>query len=532
MSDITERPAASFDAMYAAISGRDTRFDGVFYTAVRSTGVYCRPSCPARKPHPRNVTFYPSAAAAQSAGYRACLRCVPEALPGSPWWNIPGSVAARAMELIEQGVVDDEGVTGLAVRLGWSTRTVTRLLVEQTGATPIAHARARRARVAHALITTTDRPFAEIAFAAGFSSIRQFNDTIQAIYGAAPTRLRATRRSEAGGTAPLPGSLRAGLAYRAPFSWERLLESYAAGALPAHERVELGPSGTLADGSYTVAVALPRGAATIALRDGPRRRIVADLALADLRDYGPACALVRRMLDLDADPAAIDDRLGDSEALQPLVRRQPGIRIPRTPTPIEAIVRELAGDDAALLAGEATSAVGDEAASDSPPLRPFPAAEALLATELSPLADRPGRRSALRAALAAAADGRLDRDRPLDEVAAELAGIPGIEPPAIAHILMRGYGSPDADLTGHPLLADAASRLGDGLPAAMAAVAPWRSYAALHLARPAQALELEEPQVEQGGAASAGIRREAIRSRAPARARGATASDRGRPRSR
>src|SRR5436305_11811132 len=197
---------------YRAVASRDARFDGWFFTAVRTTGIYCRPSCPAITPQRRNVSFHPSAAAAQRAGYRACKRCRPDASPGSPEWNVRGDLAGRALRLIGDGVVDREGVPGLAGRLGYSERQVNRTLVSEVGAGPLALARAQRAQTARILLETTELSSADVAFAAGFASIRQFNDTIQAVFATTPTALRAGR---ARGQRPEAGSITLRLPYRA-----------------------------------------------------------------------------------------------------------------------------------------------------------------------------------------------------------------------------------------------------------------------------------------------------------------------------
>ncbi|RZI82744.1 MAG: methylphosphotriester-DNA--protein-cysteine methyltransferase family protein, partial [Microbacterium sp.] len=183
----------TFEERYRAIDARDPRFDGQFVTAVRSTGIYCRPSCPARTPKPANVTFYPTSAAAHEAGYRACKRCLPEAAPGSPDWDLRGDTAARAMRLIADGVVEREGVPGLASRLGYSSRHLTRLLTAELGAGPLALARAQRAHTARMLLVGTDLPAADVAFSAGFASVRQFNDTIREVFGLTPIELRQRR---------------------------------------------------------------------------------------------------------------------------------------------------------------------------------------------------------------------------------------------------------------------------------------------------------------------------------------------------
>src|SRR6187455_2534762 len=187
-------PRMTFDERYRVIESRDTRFDGQFVTAVRSTGIYCRPSCPARTPKPVNVTFYATSAAAHEAGYRACKRCLPEAAPGSPEWNLRGDTAGRAMRLIAAGVVEREGVPGLAARLGYSSRHLTRLLAAELGAGPLALARAHRAHTARMLLVGTDLPISDVAFSAGFASIRQCNETIREVFGMTPGELRSRRR--------------------------------------------------------------------------------------------------------------------------------------------------------------------------------------------------------------------------------------------------------------------------------------------------------------------------------------------------
>ena len=236
----------------ARVKSRDRRFDGVFYTAVRTTGIYCRPSCPARTPAFHNVTFHPSAASAQAAGYRACKRCLPDATPGSPDWDVAATAAGRAMRLIADGVVDREGVEGLARRVGYTPRHLTRLLTSELGAGPLALARARRAQTARVLVETTDLGFADVAFAAGFSSVRQFNDTVREVYAATPTELRGRRR----GT-PTQGTVTMRLAVRTPFAGRALLDFLAFHVVPGVEAA--GP------GWYARTLDLPHGPGTVRL---------------------------------------------------------------------------------------------------------------------------------------------------------------------------------------------------------------------------------------------------------------------------
>ena len=238
------------ESCYRAVKARDRRFDGVFYTAVRTTGIYCRPSCPARTPAYANVTFHPSAAAAQAAGYRACKRCLPDATPGSPDWDVAADVAGRAMRLVADGVVDREGVEGLAARVGYTPRHLGRILTAELGAGPLALARARRAQTARVLIETTDLSFTDIAFAAGFTSVRQFNETVREVYASSPTELRG-RRARGAAT----GEVRMRLGVRTPFAGRALHAFLAAHVVAGVE--EAGP------GWYARSLELPHGPGTV-----------------------------------------------------------------------------------------------------------------------------------------------------------------------------------------------------------------------------------------------------------------------------
>ena len=309
------------ESCYRAVKARDRRFDGVFYTAVKTTGIYCRPSCPARTPAYRNVTFHPSAAAAQAAGYRACKRCLPSAAPGSPDWDLHATAAGRAMRLISDGVVDREGVEGLAARVGYTSRHLSRILKTELGAGPLALARAKRAQTARVLIETTDLTYADVAFAAGFSSVRQFNETLNEVYAATPTQLRGRR-----GGRGTPGTVTVRLAVRTPFAGAELLDFLAQRAIPGVEAI--GP------GWYARTLSLPYGTGTVrleiadALEPGTTAYVTATLRLTDLRDTTAATERVRRLVDADADPLAIAEAFTGDRYLGPLVNAQPGLRVP------------------------------------------------------------------------------------------------------------------------------------------------------------------------------------------------------------
>src|SRR5580700_3715102 len=310
--------ATDDERRYQAAISKDARFDGVFFIAVSSTGIYCRPSCPAITPKRAHMRYYRTAAAAQEAGYRACKRCRPDASPGSPEWNIRADVVGRAMRLIADGVLDRDGVAGLADRLGYEQRQVRRLVTAELGAGPLAIARAQRAQTARVLTETTTLPLSEIAFAAGFTSIRQFNATILEVFAVTPTQLREARGRR--GQAPrarrvtlgpvsgrsdpaAPGLIRLRLPYRPPIDMDRMIGFLAARAIPGVEAV--------ADGRYRRTMLLPNGTGILSVGAGDGY-VDCELQLEDLRDLAAAVQRARRLLDLDADPAAVTAALAAS----------------------------------------------------------------------------------------------------------------------------------------------------------------------------------------------------------------------------
>ena len=289
-----------FERCYIAVQSRDPRFDGWFFTAVTSTGIYCRPSCPAKTPMRANVRFYPSAAAAQRAGFRACKRCRPNATPGSPEWDIRADVVARAMRLIADGLVDREGVSALAARLGYSVRQLERLLSAEVGAGPIAIARAQRAQTARVLIETTSLPMADVAFAAGFSSIRQFNDTIRTVFASSPSHLRSRVAEVSDRTEGASTALILRLPFRQPLCPDNLFGHLAATAVPGVEEVR--------GLTYRRTLRLAHGPGIVELTPTPDH-ILCRAVLSDVRDLTATIARCRWLLDLDADPIAVDRHL-------------------------------------------------------------------------------------------------------------------------------------------------------------------------------------------------------------------------------
>src|SRR3990170_1406646 len=342
------------ETCYRAVSSRDPRFDGWFVTAVTTTGIYCRPSCPATTPKRRNVTFHPTAAAAQLAGFRACRRCRPGASPGSPGGDVRSDTLAPAMRLIAAGAGGRDGVTGLAARLGYSDRQLHRLLTAEVGAGAQSLARAQRAHRARVLIETTAMPFAEVAFAAGFASIRQFNDTVRAVFVATPRDLRdsaARRRAADRAPVPAPGHLSLRLPVRPPFDGAGLMR------ILAHKSVP-GVEATTGDGdglTYRRALSLPHGEATLALR-AAGDHVACDLRLADQRDVVPAVARARRLLDLDSDAAAVDEVLAADPLLARLVAAWPGMRVPGSVDGTEMAVKAVIGQQVSVAGARTVAA--------------------------------------------------------------------------------------------------------------------------------------------------------------------------------
>ncbi len=475
------------DRCYRAVAGRDARFDGQFVTAVRSTGIYCRPSCPAVTPRRANVEFWPTPAAAQQRGFRACLRCRPDAVPGSPDWNVRADLAGRAMRLIADGVVERDGVPGLATRLGYSERQLGRVLRAELGAGPLALARAHRAHTARQLIETTSMPITDVAFAAGFASVRQFNDTVLAVYGVPPTRLRAN----ASGRQPAgqAGTVVLRLPFRVPFDGAGLWAFLGARAVPGVESV--------ADASYRRTLRLPHGAATAALdlpaSNHDQRHVVATLRLEDPRDLAPAVARLRRLLDLDADPVAIDTVLGADPLLAGRVAASAGIRLPGAADPAETALRAVLGQQVSVAAARTAAArlaaaLGDRLspalAAGGPDLT-FPSAAAV-AEHGAAVLTGPTRRTAAVVGLAAAlaAGLALDPGRDPESLRAELMAVPGIGPWTAGYVAMRVLGDPDQLLPGDLAVRRGARALGiPNLVRHAARWSPWRSYAALHLWR-------------------------------------------------
>lgn len=468
---------------------RDGRFDGRFFIAVTSTGIYCRPVCPAPSPRAAHVRYYPSAAAAADAGFRPCLRCRPEAAPGTPAWLGTSAVVRRGLALIHDGALDEGSVDALAARLGIGPRHLHRLFLAHVGASPVAVAQTRRIHFAKRLIDETDLSMTEIALASGFSSLRRFNAAFRDTYERAPSALRRLRRA---GDGAAGSGLALRLAFRQPYDLDHLLGFLATRALPGVERVDR-------DG-YARTVAVEGGAAIVRVRlaGAGRKRSSASGALELRIDGAPPSALfrltadARRVFDLSADPRLVAAALDADPLLGPLVRRHPGLRIPGAWDPFECAVRAVLGQQVSVAAGR-TLAARLVARAGRPLATPldglthlFPSPATLAATDLSGLGLTSARARTLHALAHAVEDGRLDLRAVPEDVVARLRELEGIGDWTAQYVALRALGEPDAfpaaDLVlrraagphGHPLSARALEQRAE-------AWRPWRGYAVLHL---------------------------------------------------
>jgi AraC family transcriptional regulator, regulatory protein of adaptative response / DNA-3-methyladenine glycosylase II len=463
---------------------RDPRFDGKFFIAVTSTGIYCRPICPA-SPSPRrgNVRDYISAAAAAEAGFRPCLRCRPEAAPGTPAWLGTSAVVRRALRLINEGALDGVSVEEFATRVGVGARHLDRLFLQHVGASPLAVAQTRRLHFAKRLIDESDLPMTQIALAAGFGSLRRFNDAFQKAYRRPPRELRKERREEPGRNAGDEVSL--ALSYRPPYDWNHLRDFLALRATPGVERVD--------EQGYGRLIRTDTGHAVIQVRPLPGKDAL------QLRVHGaPASALfqiataARRVFDLSADPALLAAGLGSDPLLRPLLRRRPGIRIPGTWDAFECAVRAVLGQQvtvaaARTLAGRLVTRAGEPVVSAMPGLdRLFPTPQALAAANLDGLGLTGARIGALKALALAVVEGRVAFQRPADEVVASLVELPGFGEWTAQYIALRALGEPDAFLSADLILRRMAAEGGAALTVKeldrrAQAWRPWRGYVVMHL---------------------------------------------------
>ena len=470
---------------YEALKSRDRRFDGRFFTGVKTTGIYCLPVCPAPTPKAVNVRFFASAAAAEAAGHRPCRRCRPETSPGTPAWLGSSATTSRALRLISDGVLDESGVDDLAGRLGIGGRQLRRLFVEHLGASPLAIAKARRVHFARSLLDETSLSAADVAFSAGFGSVRQFNDAIKTTFGCTPTQLRRRRRPR---TAIADESLELRLPYRPPLDGEGVLRFLAGRAIPGVELVEGGRyvRSIETDGAPGLLELIPDDAAGHVLLRLRLRRHDGLIAIVDR---------ARRIFDLGADPRPISEHLGAEPLLGPMVEASPGLRVPGAWDPFEVAVRAILGQQisvgaATKLAGRVVERFGTPLAEHDAdgPTHLFPSAETLATADLAALGMTRAQAGAINGLAGEVAAGSLQLDAPrgLEDAVDRLCRIAGIGPWTAHYVAMRAYGEPDAFPVSDLGLRKAASQDGTPVtPGRLQAMAerwrPWRAYAAMYL---------------------------------------------------
>ncbi|HEY1750229.1 MAG TPA: AlkA N-terminal domain-containing protein [Caulobacteraceae bacterium] len=475
------------DACYRALSTRDARFDGRLFVAVKTTGIYCRPICPARTPKRQNVRFYPTAAAAQEAGFRPCLRCRPETSPDLAAWRGASNTVSRALSLIETGALDDADVDTLAERLGVGERQLRRLFRKHLGASPVAVAQTRRVLLAKQLIQETRLPMAEVAMAAGFGSIRRFNETFQQLYDRPPAGLRRL-----GGPEEAVGDGEAvllSLPYKAPYDWPAMLAFLSLRAIPGIERV--------ADGRYERTLAIGDAVGVIRVEPGVKSKLKVTVRFPKISALPAIIARVRRVFDLAADPAAIGEHLAKDPALAPMVAARPGLRVPGAWDGFELAIRAILGQQITViaarnLAGKLVARYGEplpEALATDGLTHVFPSPQRLADADFAALGMPRSRAAALTAMTEAATrDPQLFGPRKsLEEAIGALKALPGIGEWTAQYIAMRELREPDAfpaaDIGLMRALADeTGQRPSPQMLAARAeAWRPWRAYAALHL---------------------------------------------------
>jgi AraC family transcriptional regulator of adaptative response / DNA-3-methyladenine glycosylase II len=471
------------DVCYRALVTRDARFDGRFFTAVVSTGIFCRPICPARTPKIDNCIFLPSAAAAHQMGFRPCLRCRPEVAPGLAGWRGTANTVSRALGLIAEGGWSEGGADELANRLGVGARHLRRLFDQHVGASPVVVAQAHRLLFAKKLITETTLDMTEIALASGFGSVRRFNDAFLHAYGRPPSALRRSQRAPsaaAGIVLQLP--------FTTPYDWPAMLAFLEARAIP---RVEV-----VSRGSY--ARSFVEGGVAGSLEVAPAKRgdhLVATIRLSDVSRLAVVIARLRRLFDLDADIHTIDAQLSRDPALAQLVAARPGIRVPGAWDPFELAVRAVLGQQVSVSA--ATRFAGRIAASFGEPLGvapaggpdlAFPTAETLAQADLGGIGLTRARTATLHAlARTVASDPSILRARDsLEQTVDALRELPGIGPWTAHYVSMRALREPDAFPEGDlGLLRALETSAGRPTPAALQLRAeawrPWRAYAAMRL---------------------------------------------------
>ena len=476
------------DACYRAFATRDLRFDGRVFGCVRTTGIYCRPVCPARTPKRENMTFRLSAAAAQEAGFRPCLRCRPETSPDMGSWNGTSNTVSRALALIEQGAMDAGDVDALAARLGVGERQLRRLFAQHLGASPVAVAQTRRVLLAKQLIHQTRLPMAEVAMASGFGSVRRFNETFQQLFARPPGALRRAGGAEISGEDG--GATTIQLPYRAPYDWAAMLDFWTLRAIPGVEAVK--------DGRYYRALIIEGVRGLVIVGPGSGNNLALTLRFPQVKIWPRVIARVRRVFDLAADPLQIGAHLSADPDLAPLIARRPGLRAPGAWDGFELAVRAVLGQQitvqaAVLLAGRIAvdhgEPIGDEALLALGLTHYFPTPERLvdLDPETLPMPRSRGRALASLARAAVADSNLFGMKLGLEEAITQLKALPGIGEWTAQYIAMRALREPDAFPAADIGLMRALETADGVRPTAAELLAraepwrPWRAYAASHL---------------------------------------------------
>ncbi|MDB5476122.1 MAG: transcriptional regulator, AraC family [Phenylobacterium sp.] len=475
-----------FEACRRAFVTRDARFDGRVFGAVKTTGIYCRPICPARTPKAENMTFYPSAAAAQEAGYRPCLRCRPEASPDLGAWRGTSNTVSRALALIEAGALDGGDVDGLAARLGVGERQLRRLFRQHLGAAPITVAQTRRVLLAKQLIQETRLPMAEVALASGFGSVRRFNETFQDLFGRPPGALRRLRgeatAAAAGVTVRLP--------YKPPYDWAAMIGFLTARAIPGVESVSAK--------RYARTLSVDGATGVVVVTPGDGDFLVAEIRFPKLKALPAVIARIRRVFDLTADPTLIGAHLSQDPRLAPLVAARPGLRAPGAWDGFEMAVRAILGQQitvtaavnlAAKLVATYGQPIDDPSAAKLGLTRIFPTPQRLVGADIAALGMPRARGASLEAlARTVAADPTIFTPRAdLESAIAALSALPGIGAWTAQYIALRELREPDAfphaDIGLLRAMADAhgVRPSAEALLETSQGWRPWRAYAAQHL---------------------------------------------------
>ena len=475
-----------FEACRRAFVTRDARFDGRVFGAVKTTGIYCRPICPARTPKAENMTFYPTAAAAQEAGYRPCLRCRPEASPDLGAWRGTSNTVSRALALIEGGALDGGDVDGLAARLGVGERQLRRLFRQHLGAAPITVAQTRRVLLAKQLIQETRLPMAEGALASGFGSVRRFNETFQDLFGRPPGELRRlsgeATAAAAGVTVRLP--------YKPPYDWAAIIGFLTARAIPGVEAVSAR--------RYARTLSVEGATGVVVVTPGDGDFLVAEIRFPKLKALPAVIARIRRVFDLTADPSLIGAHLSQDPRLAPLVAARPGLRAPGAWDGFEMAVRAILGQQITVTAARGLAAklvaiygqpIEDPAAAKLGLGRVFPTPERLVGADIAALG-MPRARGASLEALArtvAAVPTIFTPRADLESAIAALSALPGIGAWTAQYIALRELREPDAFPHADIGLLRAMADAGGARPSPEALLQhsqrwrPWRAYAAQHL---------------------------------------------------